>query len=238
MKLVNTYQGRCSFCNELFEFRAMEKHLESCKKRKSEESSALSRQKHGKPSPAGKTNIFSLGVRGEAYPSTYWMYLETPSGAKLRDLDDFLRDTWVECCDHLSQFTIEGFRYVSMPTGQVGDRSMSMPLGSAIRRGLDFMYEYDFGTTTELALKVLSARIGTWKDKERVRIMARNVPPVIPCASCGEAQATNVCAECMLEEDIKDAWFCEECSKKHECGEEMLSPVVNSPRVGMCGYTG
>ena len=167
------------------------------------------------------------------------MYLETPSGAKLRDLDNLLRDTWVECCDHLSQFTIEGFRYVSMPTGQVGDRSMSMPLGSALRRGLDFMYEYDFGTTTELALKVLSVRRGAWNDdRELVKIMARNVSPVIPCASCGEAAATNVCTECIWAEDIKSAWFCEECSKKHKCGEEMLSPVVNSPRVGMCGYTG
>lgn len=26
--------------------------------------------------------------------------------------------------------------------------------------------------------------------------------------------------------------------KTHECGEDMLLPVVNSPRVGMCDYTG
>jgi len=26
--------------------------------------------------------------------------------------------------------------------------------------------------------------------------------------------------------------------KDHERGEKMLLPVVNSPRVGMCGYTG
>jgi hypothetical protein len=28
------------------------------------------------------------------------------------------------------------------------------------------------------------------------------------------------------------------CAGGHECGEEMLLPVVNSPRVAMCGYTG
>jgi hypothetical protein len=27
-------------------------------------------------------------------------------------------------------------------------------------------------------------------------------------------------------------------SEEHECGEEALLPVVNSPRMGMCGYTG
>ncbi|MDD4580331.1 MAG: hypothetical protein PHF80_06615 [Methanothrix sp.] len=31
---------------------------------------------------------------------------------------------------------------------------------------------------------------------------------------------------------------CDECGKTHECGEDMLLPVVNSPRVGMCDYTG
>jgi hypothetical protein len=44
-------------------------------------------------------------------------------------------------------------------------------------------------------------------------------PPLISCEVCGKP-ATEVCAG------------------EHECGEEMLLPVVNSPRVGMCGYTG
>jgi hypothetical protein len=243
MELVNTFRGRCGFCGEIFEFRAMEKHLESCERRKREEGFALpghSQQKGRKPShKEEETTIFHLGVRGEAYPSTYWMNIEVPSGSKLRDLDRFLKDTWVECCGHLSQFTIEGRRYVSMPSGEIGDRSMNMPVGSTLRKGLDFTYEYDFGTTTELALKVLSVRRGSvWKKGGQVRTLARNVPPVIPCASCGGAAATKVCSECIWEEDINKAWFCDACSKEHECGEEMLLPAVNSPRVGMCGYTG
>jgi hypothetical protein len=28
------------------------------------------------------------------------------------------------------------------------------------------------------------------------------------------------------------------CVKDHECGEEMLLPMANSPRAGVCGYTG
>ena len=35
-----------------------------------------------------------------------------------------------------------------------------------------------------------------------------------------------------------EGWVCDECAPKHKCGEDMLLPVVNSPRVGMCGYTG
>lgn len=35
-----------------------------------------------------------------------------------------------------------------------------------------------------------------------------------------------------------NAAFCDACASKHECGEEMLSPIVDSPRTGVCGYIG
>lgn len=175
---------------------------------------------------------------GDAYPSTYWMLLEAPSGSRLNDLDDFLKETWVECCGHLSQFIIDGRNYAAMPSRELRDRSMNISLGSVLRNKLGFQYEYDFGTTTELDLKVLTSRKGKWRSKEPLLMLARNAPPVMPCASCDQAAATQVCSECIYDDDIKQAWFCDACSEKHRCGEEMLLPVVNSPRVGMCGYGG
>ena len=35
-----------------------------------------------------------------------------------------------------------------------------------------------------------------------------------------------------------EGWLCDERAPDHPCGEGMLLPVVNSPRVGMRGYTG
>jgi len=32
--------------------------------------------------------------------------------------------------------------------------------------------------------------------------------------------------------------LCDECAKQHACGMDMLLDVVDSPRVGECGYTG
>ena len=32
--------------------------------------------------------------------------------------------------------------------------------------------------------------------------------------------------------------LCEDCAKTHEGGEDMLLDVCNSPRMGVCGYTG
>ena len=33
-------------------------------------------------------------------------------------------------------------------------------------------------------------------------------------------------------------WLCDDYAEGHKCREEMLLPVVNSPRTGVCGYVG
>ena len=128
--------GKCKLCNATFSKKAMTKHLESCFQRKEagEVSSASDKEK------SKKMDVFHLVVEGRDLPD-YWMHLSAPAYATLKDLDNFLRGIWLECCGHLSAFTIEGL-------------------------------------------------------------------------------------------------FCDECAGGHECGEETILPVVNSPRVGVCGYTG
>lgn len=213
--------GKCNLCNATFSKAAMTKHLKSCKQREAE---ASARRK--------KTMLFHLLVEGSGMPD-YWMHLEVPADATLLDLDSFLRGTWLECCGHLSAFTIEGISYAYAPQKELGDKSMKVKLGKILAPGMKFLYEYDFGTTTELTLKVVEERGGE-KGDEPVRILARNEPPQIACESCGKI-ATQVCSQCIYYEK---AWFCDECAAEHECGEDMLLPVVNSPRVGMCAYTG
>ncbi|MDI6856684.1 MAG: hypothetical protein QMD21_07890, partial [Candidatus Thermoplasmatota archaeon] len=103
-----------------------------------------------------------------------------------------------------------------------GGRDMDIHLGRVLTPGLKFRYEYDFGTTTELALKVVAEREGKIVD-ETIRLLARNDPPLITCDVCGKI-ATQVCSECIWS---GKGWLCDKCARKH-----------NSPRVGMCGYTG
>jgi len=217
-----TSKGKCSFCNETFGKAAMTKHLKSCKQRKSAlETTSEKRKLQG-------TKSLHLVVEGRDLPE-YWMHLSVAANVTLEDLDDFLRDIWLECCGHLSAFTIEGKRYSIHPMKEYGERSMKSALGNVVGIGMKFYHEYDFGTTTELTLRVMSEQEGEAKGKS-IQLLARNDPPLIACESCGKI-ATQVCAECAR-------WFCDECAHKHECGEDMLLPVVNSPRVGMCGYTG
>jgi hypothetical protein len=170
------------------------------------------------------------------------MHLEVPASATLEDLDAFLRDTWVECCGHMSAFTIRGIRYTTGSGidamwidffGLNAERDMNVAVGEVLAQGMEFHYEYDFGTTTELTLKVVGKREGKIGGRS-IQILARNEPPRITCDVCGKI-ATRVCTQCI---ESKKGRLCDECAGKHACGEDMLLPVVNSPRVGMCGYTG
>lgn len=218
--------GKCSLCGGTFGKAAMAKHLKSCKQREGiSETSSGSRKLR-------KIKSFHVVVEGRYLPE-YWMHLEVPANAKLEVLDAFLRQIWLECCGHMSAFTVEGQRYSVAPMADFDEKGMGIKLSDILYPRMKFYYEYDFGSTTELKLKVASEAEAEAKGKS-VRLLARNEPPTINCMSCGKI-ATQVCTECSWS---GEGWLCDECSDEHQCDEEMLLPVVNSPRVGVCGYTG
>jgi hypothetical protein len=179
---------------------------------------------------APKTRIFHLVVKGS---DVHWLHVEVSANASLQDLDEFLRDTWVECCGHLSQFTINDVNYTVSPdyTWFPEDRHMDVELGEVLYPKLEFSYEYDFGSTTYLELRVAGEREGALPGDDVVHVMARNQLPDYRCEECCEP-ATVICVFCNY------TLLCDECLEKHECGEEGVLPVVNSPRIGVCGYTG
>jgi len=169
----------------------------------------------------------------------YWLHLAVPTDLDLSSLDYFLRDIWVECCEHLSEFRIQGRSYLSEGAGQdpwSGKRTytMSQRLKDILRVGMAFDYDYDFGSTTSLRLRVLR---GLDTSTNKIRILGRNEPPKFRCEICGERDAEVVCGTCG---EGGGGWFCRECAEgdEHACGNEMLLPLVNSPRVGVCGYSG
>lgn len=214
--------GTCSLCNSSFSKTKMKAHLGSCKQKQAVPA--------GKQAPTKKA--FMILVRGISLYE-YWIYFEVPANIYLKRIDDFLRDTWVECCGHLSKFTINQKTYNSTPDAYFDDLSMNYSLYKLMEQGTTFNYEYDFGSTTQLKLKVISEYQIEDADSS-IKILARNDPPLIVCENCGNP-ATYICAYCKY---MDEGWLCDECASVHECGEEMLLPVVNSPRVGVCGYVG
>ncbi len=302
-------KGICSFCKGEFEKAKMTQHLKYCKQRAAEIATEI-----GNTSAPQKTRLFHILVEGRYNPQ-YWMHLEMPASDTLADLDDFLRAIWLECCGHLSEFTIGGTSYAeeeeeeeeefnvdelletfppeslnmlpknfltelkkfesidnlvsylketlnSMPKRgvphsqeewneyrahyfqvqilealleMVEDRSLDAPLEKVLKVSQKFSYEYDFGSSTDLTLKVLSEREGVIQDEDNIGILAQNSEPVILCKVCGKPAKYVVGGYFDVEENA----FCsKKCVKKSGEDAEMLLPVVNSPRVGVCAYTG
>lgn len=218
--------GKCAFCGGTFAKGVMGRHLQSCHLRKAVLDGLWERRK------GEIVRFFHILVEGRDLPQ-YWMHLEAPTTLSLEHLDRLLRDIWLECCGHLSAFTIHGTTYSSAPDSWFDQKGLRYPLGRVLSLGTRFFYEYDFGSTTELALRVVAVRDGVLADRS-IQLMARNDPPEIQCVTCQKA-ATRVCTQCI---NWDEGWCCSDCAAAHECGDEMLLPVVNSPRVGVCGYTG
>jgi hypothetical protein len=350
--------GICEFCKSEVDKSKMSQHLKYCKERKAvlaEEQTNTATNKEAK-----KTKLFHIVVEGHYNPQ-YWMHLELPAEDTFYDLDQFLRDTWLECCGHLSAFRVGNKSYSSdsedmmwgmypMAEGEEEDEDgdeeeddeslfgpglqeelenmspieaasmllevltsefqtnpldlppeefdsklkelltkrmqqetgsaltpeqqaqidtmtplirstlqlttnpffssmledmdresdMDVELEKALKVGQKFTYEYDFGSTTNLALRVVSEREGFIEDEEsdNIEILARNNAPEMPCVVCGKP-AKKVAPG--YDFGVEEHAYCSaKCAKKNDeefSFSEML-PVVNSPRVGVCGYTG
>jgi hypothetical protein len=335
-------KATCRFCGKTYAKGGMIHHLATCQARQDADA-----QREGEPQ-----KLFHLRVQGRHDPQ-YWMHIEIPAGQTLGELDDFLRTTWLECCGHLSAFTIAGREYSDDDGGMmmpfmpgmdinalieeefteendpddedldvdamkadmvtmfksmgVGDAaiqgfmddldsieddspgegeeysdddfddmmdkmtgslmkalglsdnpilgalmkmgpgglggagapppgSMATTLDEVLKPGLEFRHEYDFGSTTELDLKVIAEREGKVDLDDPVTILAQNEPPELTCSTCGKKAAVAICTDCLWSES--GGLLCEDCLRTHPCGWEMALPVVNSPRMGVCGYDG
>ncbi len=62
---------------------------------------------------------------------------------------------------------------------------MGKTLGSRLKPGVVFSHEYDFGTATELALRVADEDTAPALPGD-LKLLARNEPPAIPCSVCAQ----------------------------------------------------
>ncbi len=214
-------RGKCKFCGREMTRGGLAKHFKSCARRQE----AIQAADQGK----GKAQtLYQLQVR-DAWEGLYWLYLEMNGSADLEDLDQYLRAIWLECCGHLSQFSVGGWG---------GDEiAMSTRVQNLFKPGVELTHIYDFGTSSETLVKVVDSRQGKPLTKHPLYLMARNNLPEVTCSQC-DKQATWLCLECIYELQ-QPGLLCDEHAENHphrNYGEPV--PFVNSPRVGMCGYTG
>ena len=214
--------GKCGQCGTTVGRIAMRRHVASCPISVEAHSDAMRHCQGGAPAE-------TLLVEACAPRSPYWLLAAVAVNAPLHALDELLRRVWLECCGHLSEFDIDGVRYLSAVSGppEAGARSMRAKVGAVLRPERKFSHVYDFGTSTYLALQVID--VLPWRAPAGSAILlANNRGPQWSCSSCGKP-AVSIALDC--DEDI---FYCAEC----EPGEDAVLPVVNSPRIGQCGYTG
>lgn len=214
-------QGACSYCGREMTRGGMARHLRVCDKR-NEAIAAAARQ------PGDDGPLVHLQVQ-DADGGQYWLHLEMDGSASLERLDSYLRAIWLECCGHLSQFSTPGW----------GGRTVGMKRKAAdvLQPGVELVHEYDFGTTSVTVVRAVEIRHGRPTTPKPIALMARNAEPVYPCQEC-EAPAAALCMECICEHG-KQGTLCEKHTRSHRhrnYGEPLA--LVNSPRVGMCGYDG
>ncbi|MGQ0536802.1 MAG: hypothetical protein ACT4PT_12120 [Methanobacteriota archaeon] len=217
---------RCTLCDTVHDRRSLGPHLAEC---------VASYTAYAKRAPA---DAFHVEVESDnwATGATYWLHVLAKADATLFDLDALLRKTWLEpCCGHMSAFEAGSVRFEAYPDDEFGPPAEAMggyPLRDVLKPRKTLDYEYDFGSTTHLRLRALGRAHVAIKGRARVQLLARNPPPPLTCGSCGKP-ATRVCT---VGCEAPEALTCAGCAREHECGEDMMSEIVNSPRTGVCGY--
>jgi hypothetical protein len=214
-------RGTCAYCGAELSKAGISKHLETCPKR-------LESIQTAEASDRPRETLWHLRVQ-DAYDKNFWLDLEMCGSASLTKLDAYLRAIWLECCGHLSEFTIGGWGGKEIGKARKAD--------AVFDPGLVLRHLYDFGTTSETDIRVVGARTGKALSKHPISLMARNNQPEAFCQVCGQL-ASWLCMECIDEED-KEGLLCDAHAEGHPHEDYGgLFPLVNSPRVGMCGYEG
>ena len=214
-------RGTCAYCEMQMVKGAMLRHWPTCPQRQAAIAEAAS-------GPGTSGQLFHLRVQ-DAGRGKYWLDLEMRGSATLNDLDKYLRAIWLECCGHLSRFSIGGWAGEEIAKRTRADR--------VFEPQVQLTHIYDFGTSSETLVKVVAVREGKPTTSRPIALMARNLPPEALCMEC-EQPASWLCVECTYDEE-RSGLLCDEHVRDHphdDYGEPF--PLVNSPRVGMCGYTG
>ncbi len=204
--------GKCCFCEELLGQHEVGKHL-------AKHLVSMEKAEIGKSTK----QYYHIIVDAEEM----FLHMLVDGNAKMKVIDNYLKAIWLDCCGHLSNFNHKNFKI-----------SMSDKIADIFEPKVKINHDYDFGSTTRVALK--AAKSYSLYFKETVVLLSRNEPLELICDTCKNKPAVCICCVCMYD---KPSFFCEKCASHHEesCPDFQdyaNMPVVNSPRMGVCGYEG
>ena len=214
-------RGRCEYCGYGTTKGSIGQHLEKCPQRQERMADAAQSKRQAEP-------LYHIRAQ-DAWVGDFWIDLEVRGSATLKDIDAYLRGIWLECCGHLSQFSIGGWS-----GREIGKQRR---VDAVFRGDVELTHIYDFGTSSETRIKAIGLRDGVPTSERPMALMARNLMPEATCIECDQP-AKYLCTECMIEDETQGT-LCEQHAQNHP-HEDYGEPIelVNSPRMGMCGYYG
>ncbi len=210
-------QGTCYFCDSDYTKGGMVRHLRACSDREAAVEAA----------DEGAETMYHLRAEDE-WGSSFWLDLEMRGSASLEELDRYLRAIWLECCGHLSQFSVGGWGGSEIPKSRSVDQVFDADT--------ELTHIYDFGSESRTLIRTMDVREGPSTTEHPIELMARNHKPEAVCMEC-DREADWLCLECRYEE--ASGTLCDEHVDDHPhdaYGPPM--PILNSPRTGVCGYDG
>jgi len=242
-------KGKCLFCSKTFTKAGINRHLTA----------------HLKEKEAGDASEKSFLVMVEPAKKMddlpYFLSLWIDGETEFDRFDRFLRKIWLECCHHRSDFrkkqkplsqrpemdtlynlTLDDFVEMNRAIRSLaeyhaeGEISIYNKAKCVFRKDMVLDYNYDFGSTTSLTIKVVDEY--PFKADTEIVLLSRNEPLEIMCRECKIVPATKLCVN-----HWNFSVFCDDCAKKHAetCSaytEYTSRQLVNSPRTGECVYNG
>jgi hypothetical protein len=238
-------EGKCRFCGKIFAKSGINRHMQT--------------HLDKKQNVAGLSYLVKVEQNQRWLKSPYFLSLWIDGETTLKKIDKFLRDIWLECCGHLSAFRkpkvkqrrgMDPFDAMNLllkgdmnqfdkwMNGDDDDIPMSRKANKVFHPDLKLEYEYDFGSSTELVLTVIAEY--PIKADAAIVLLSRNEPPERYCQTCKKEVATQMCTVHDYDEEFL---FCDRCAKKHakvceDFADYSAMPIVNSPRAGVCAYSG
>lgn len=218
-------RGKCFICEKVYTKPGMTNHLRACLRKKSEKLNSV-----------GIDEYFHLSASSVESPD-FWLHIGVLTDSKLREIDSFLRNIWFYSEEHLSGFTIDNISYDIDGVDRTKDnsslfgfmgierKSMEHKISEVLRPSVEFLYEYDFGTTSKVKIKVISKYEDSQNNKS-IKLLARNELPEYPCEKCGKP------VEVLCGEIYEQQWLCEKCAEKEDLLDFSIS-FENTPRIGI-----
>ena len=217
-------QSQCLGCRKTLHTRTARSHLKSC---------ITKTDTTLRSTPKPMLLVSATAGYGDT-KTVYALYTLMPKNVTLRDIDELLRATWLECCMHLSRFDSRGTWFVSdgfeTAMYDFDIPSFDHRAGWVIPPDSEAEYEYDMGSTTYLSIRVQPApeQAQAWLaqyDIDPGSPVLQNLIPEV-CDSC-QQDATHFrpeedrCVGCVPE---NPGPFVELLARRpapcHECGEQ------------------